>query len=211
MKWLDALERRFRRYAIPNLINYVIVGQIIVFCTALMVRGDIANLLSLTRSGLFAGQVWRLVTFLFVPDTYSFLGFILSCYFSWLVGSSLEREWGTGWFNIYYLAGVVGAWLACLLTGYASGYNLWLSLFLAFAILYPHVRVMLFFVIPIEVKWLGILSGGLWLLSFLVVSPLQKLGSVLGMLGFLLFFGPELWRSVCAWYRREQWRRRNRR
>ena len=117
MKWLDTLERRLRPYAIPNLIQYVVIGQIIVYAVAMLVRGDIASLLTLSRAGLGAGQVWRLVTFVFVPDDYRLLYFALGCYFDWMVGTALEREWGAGWFNLYYLTGMAGAWLACLLTG----------------------------------------------------------------------------------------------
>ena len=68
MKWLDTLERRFERYAIPNLINYVVIGQIAIYMVALLLRGDIANFLTLNRAGILAGQPWRLVTFVLVPD-----------------------------------------------------------------------------------------------------------------------------------------------
>lgn len=210
MKWLDTLERRLRPYAIPNLIQYVVIGQIIVYAVTMLVRADIVSLLTLSRAGLGAGQVWRLVTFVFVPDDYRLLYFALGCYFDWMVGTALEREWGAGWFNLYYLAGMAGAWLACLLTGYSSAYCLSLSLFLAFAAQFPHVRLLVMWVLPVEAKWVGVAAAVLWAYNFLLASAAGKLALVVGMLGFVLFFGPGVWRSGKAWYRREQWKRKNR-
>ena len=123
----------------------------------------------------------------------------------------LENEWGDFRFNLYILLGMVGAVAACLLTGYADTYCLSLSLLLAFAMLYPEVQVLLFFVIPIRVKYFGLFAGALWLLSFLGAGAAGKLNYLLCMMNFLVFFGPQAWRSVRAWVRREQWKRKNRR
>lgn len=211
MKALETLERRLRRYAVPDLINYIVLGQVVVYLVALLLRGDIANFLTLNRGGVLSGQVWRLVTFVLVPDTYQPLSFALGCYFTWFVGRALEQYWGTGWFNLYYLFGVVGAWLACAVTGYGAASTLSLSLFLAFAVLYPNVELLLFFIIPVKVKWLGWLSGALWVYEFLFSSLGGKLAMLCGMLGFGLFFGPKLWSSLKAWDRRRRWRSQNRR
>ena len=83
MKWLDTLERRFSGYAVPNLINWIVAGQILIYGIALLLRGDIANFLTLNRAGILAGQPWRLITFVLVPDTYDILYFALGCYFEW--------------------------------------------------------------------------------------------------------------------------------
>ena len=97
------------------------------------------------------------------------------------------------------------------LTGYADTYCLSLSLLLAFAMLYPEVQVLLFFVIPIQVKYFGWFAAALWALSFLGSGMMGKLNDLLCMLNFVVFFGPQAWRSVRAWVRREQWKRKNRR
>ena len=109
------------------------------------------------------------------------------------------------------LLGMAGAWLACLLTGSADTYCLSLSLLLAFAMLYPELQVLLFFVIPLKVKYFGIFAAALWVFSFLSMGMLGKLNYLLCMLGFLLFFGPQAWHNIRAWVRREQWKRKNRR
>lgn len=210
MKALEKLERRFRPYAIPNLMHYVVIGQIIVYIVTMFSRADLLTLLTLSRAGLQHGQIWRLITFVFLPDHYQLLYFALGCYFDWMVGDALEREWGASWFNLYYLAGMLGAWLACLVTGYSSAYCLSLSLFLAFAAQYPHARLLIMFILPIEAKWLGIAAGVLWAYNFLIATLTGKISLVMGMLGFFVFYGPSLCNSIKAWYRREQWKRRNR-
>ena len=86
-----------------------------------------------------------------------------------------------------------------------------LSLLLAFAMLYPEVQVLLFFVIPVRVKYFGFFAAALWVLSFLGAPLPQKLSLLLSMANVWLFFGPMAYRSVRAWVRREQWKRRNRR
>ena len=152
------------------------------------------------------------MTFLFVPfSSGSILNFVIAAYFLWFVGSALEAAWGDFRFNLYILAGMLGAILACLVTGSADTYCLELSLLLAFAILYPEMQVLLFFFIPLRVKYLGIFAGAVWVLSFLSVSWMGKLNYLLSMAGFLLFFAPKVWSDLRAWYRREQWRRMNRR
>ena len=114
--------------------------------------------------------------------------------------------------TVYLLSGMLGTVLACLLTGVTgSTYCLSLSLLLAFAVLYPEVQVLLFFVIPVRVKYFGLFAAAMWLFSFLTAGWLYKVSYLLSMLGFVLFFGPQALRSVRAWIRREQWKRKNRR
>ena len=136
---------------------------------------------------------------------------VLGIYFTWFIGSALEKEWGDFRFNLYLLLGMLGAVLACLLMGYADTYCLSLSLLLAFAMLYPEMQVLLFFVIPVKVKYFGWFAAALWVFSFLSMGLFGKLNYLLCMAGFLLFFGPQAWRSIRAWVRREQWKRKNKR
>ena len=207
MNWLTKLERKYGRWCIPNLIAILVGGQIVVYAVELFVNRYITYFLTLTRPALFAGEVWRLVTFLFVPfSSGGILSFALGAYFTWFIGSALEAVWGDFRFNLYILAG-----LACLATGWADTYCLSLSLLLAFALLYPEMQVLLFYIIPIKVKYFGIFAAAIWVLSFFGTSWAGRLNYLLSMAGFFLFFGPVLWSNIRAWYRREQWRRRNRR
>ena len=212
MNWITKLERKYGRFCITNLINVLIGGQILVYAIELFVNQYISFALSLSRDGLLAGQIWRVLTFVFVPFSGGGpLSVVLGIYFTWFIGSALEKEWGDFRFNLYLLLGMLGAVLACLLTGYADTYCLSLSLLLAFAMLYPEMQVLLFFVIPVKVKYFGWFAAALWVFSFLSMGLFGKLNYLLCMAGFLLFFGPQAWRSIRAWVRREQWKRKNKR
>ena len=213
MNWITKLERKYGRFCIPNLINILIGGQILVYAIELFVNQYISFYLSLSRSALFAGQIWRLFTFVLVPFSGGGpLSVVLGIYFTWFVGSALEREWGDFRYTVYLLSGMLGTVLACLLTGVTgSTYCLSLSLLLAFAMLYPEVQLLLFFVIPIRVKYFGVFAAVLWVFSFLGASLPGKLDYLLSMLNVWLFFAPMAYRSLRAWVRREQWKRKNRR
>ena len=211
--WLNRLERKYGRFGIPNLTNILVAGQILVFAIELFVNAAVTGYLGLNRYFLLSGEIWRIITFVFIPFSGgSLLSIVLGIYFTWVVGTALEREWGDFRYTVYFLTGMLGTVLACLLTGgAASTYCLSLSLLLAFAMLYPEVQVLLFFVIPIRVKYFGFFAAVLWVFSFLGASLPGKLNLLLSMLNVWLFFGPMAYRSVRAWIRREQWKRKNRR
>ena len=172
MNWLYKLERRFGRFGIPNLMLYVAAGQAIVWLVIMFAYYPLYFLLSLNRSGLFAGQVWRLVSFVFLPPlTTNPIYVALEIYLLYWLGSALERTWGSFKFTVYFLLGIVGAWLGCLITGSAGNTALYYSLFFAFAYLYPETQLLLFFVVPVKVKWLGWISAVLYLLQW-IVAPL---------------------------------------
>ena len=211
--WLNRLERKYGRFGIPNLTNILVAGQILVFAIELFVNAAVTGYLGLNRYFLLSGEIWRIITFVFIPFSGgSLLSIVLGIYFTWFVGTALEREWGDFRYTVYFLTGMLGTVLACLLTsGAASTYCLSLSLLLAFAMLYPEVQVLLFFVIPIRVKYFGFFAAVLWVFSFLGASLPGKLNLLLSMLNVWLFFGPMAYRSVLAWIRREQWKRKNRR
>ena len=213
MNWISRLERKYGRFCIPNLISIIVGGQILVYAIELFVNQFISVYLGLSRSLLLMGQVWRLITFVFIPFSGGGpLSVILGIYFTWFIGTALEQEWGDFRYTVYLLSGMLGTVLACLLTGVTgSTYCLSLSLLLAFAMLYPEVQLLLFFVIPLKVKYFGIFAAALWVFSFLSMGMLGKLNYLLCMLGFLLFFGPQAWHNIRAWVRREQWKRKNRR
>ena len=211
--WLNRLERKYGRFGIPNLTNILVAGQVLVFAVELFVNSAIPLWLGLSRFLLLQGQVWRVLTFVFIPFSGgSILSVVLGIYFTWFIGTALEREWGDFRYTVYFLLGMAGTVLACLLTGVtASTYCLSLSLLLAFAMLYPEVQILLFFVIPIRVKYCGLLAAAMWVLSFATASLPGKLSLLLSMLNVWVFFAPMGYRSIRAWIRREQWKRKNRR
>ena len=189
------LERRLRRYAISDLIKYVVFGQGILYAL-LMVMPTLGyrlySLMTLTRRGLFAGQIWRLVTFIFVPPSSSPVFIIFSLYFYYMIGMSLERRWGKVKFNLYYVIGMLAAIVACLITGYAGNTFLNLSLFFAFAAIFPEEEVLLFMILPIKMKYLAVLDAALYTYQFLVGNASTRVTIVLCLLNVFLFMGGDL-------------------
>lgn len=189
------LERKLRRYAISDLIKYVVYGQGILYALMMVMPTlgyRLYSLMTLTRRGLFAGQIWRLVTFIFVPPSSSPLFILFSLYFYYMIGMSLERRWGKVKFNLYYFIGMLAAIIACLLTGYAGNTFLNLSLFFAFAAMFPEEEVLLFMILPIKMKYLAVLDAAIYTYQFLVGNMSTKITIVLCLANVFLFLGGDL-------------------
>jgi hypothetical protein len=195
---LARLERRFGQLAIPNLIAYVVGGTAVVWLLA-GIRPAFPGRLTLDLPAVAHGEVWRLVTFLFIPATMSPIWFALGLYFKYWVGSSLDDRWGSFRFNVFYFVGVLGTIAAALIAGATS--NTWLdtAMLLAFATLFPD-EVIYLIILPIRAKWLGILSAAA-LVYELVVSPWDVRASIVAALTNYVLFFAEHWVSV--------WKERN--
>ncbi len=214
--WLYRMEYKYGRHAIVNLMQTVVIGMALVFVADLLnPTVNLASYLTLDRNAILHGQVWRLVTFLFLPPDSSLLFIFLSLYFYYWIGGSLESTWGSFKFNIYYLCGVLGAIAACLITGYADNYFLNMSLFFAFAALYPDTQLLLFFVIPVKIKWLAWLDAALFAFSFITGGWPTKVALLMSLVNFLLFFGPDFFKKLFSdmkyWKTRAAYRRNTRR
>ena len=214
MNWLNKMERKFGKYAIPNLMKYVAIlyalGAVIQ-----IVNPALLDLLDMDFGAVLQGQVWRLVTFVIDPPESSIMFNLLSIYVYYIMGSNLERRWGTFAFNVYYFLGVLAHILAGVLTYVLFGhsfvmgmYYLNLSLFFAFVTEFSEVQFLLFFVIPIKAKWLGILDaiyfvativGGFlfpfvpqlsyWLISMGVIAiPQNAVVALVSVINYLLFY-----------------------
>ena len=193
------LERRLRRYSIANLMKYIVIGQGIVFLLLYIwpsLGVQVYSMISLNRAALLRGQLWRLLTFIFVPPSSSPIFLIFALYFYYMIGLGLESRWGKVRFNLYYLVGMVGAWITCLLTGYADNTFLNLSLFFGFAALYPNEEVLLMMIIPIKMKYLALIDAAIYLYSFIVGSASTRVAIVLCLLNVFLFLGGDLIHTI---------------
>lgn len=197
MRWLDRLEFKLRRYGIRNLMNYIVIGMAAVFVLDLLLpRINLSSWLYLSRELVLRGQVWRLITFVFLPPSSSIIWILFSLYFYWLIGSSLENQWGTSRFTLFYAVGVLGNIIAAFITGGAVNTYLNFSLFLAFAITYPDYQVMVFFVLPVKMKYLALLSVLLYLWQLIVGSWAIRLCIILSLANVLLFFGGDFLSTI---------------
>ena len=200
MKFLsDKIDRfcyKHPRFGIPNLMLAIVICNAIVFVLDLVSSGTLSPLLYFNRHLILHGQVWRLITFVMVPGYSNIIWLAIGLYFYWFIGSNLEREWGAGKFTIYYFSGVLLTAIVGMITGYASITYINLSLFLAFATLFPNLQFLLFFIIPVKAKWLAWLDGALLAVSF--ISYLVQ-GSIAGavlilvsILNYLIYFWDDL-------------------
>lgn len=197
MKWLSQMERKFGRYAIPHLM-YTLSGiMLAVYLIDLFFPGTpMQSLLALDMDLVARGQIWRFLTFLFLPIFQLAAVGPFKPLFLLPVGNALEKEWGTFRLNLFYLSGILGSVLAALVTGYGVNRYLNLSLFLAFAALYPNFELLLFFVVPVKAKYLAVIdllySAG----SFFYGDWASRAAILMSLLNVLLFFGAALFHWV---------------
>ncbi|MDO4566439.1 MAG: hypothetical protein Q4B42_03825 [Oscillospiraceae bacterium] len=209
MRWLYRMEYKYGRWAVQDLMKIIAIGQLAVYLVNYIFPAfNLISWMSLTRAGLFGGQVWRLFTFLLVPPETSVLFVLISLYFYYFIGSSLERTWGAFMFNAYYFIGALGAVLAALLTGYGTNYYLNMSMFLAFAILYPDFEVLLFFILPVKMKWLAIIDAVIFGYSLIFGTWSTRIAIAASLINLIIFFGPRFIQMIKANREYAQTRRR---
>lgn len=197
MRWLYRMQYKYNDRAIPNLMKIITIGQLAVFLVNFLFPAlGLISWMSLTRAGLFSGQVWRLVTFLLVPPSLSPLWVLFSLYFYYFIGGALENAWGSFMFNAYYFIGALGAVIAALLSGYGTNYYLNMSLFFAFAILYPNFEFLLFFVLPIKVKWLALLDAALFVWDLIIGPWSNRAAIIASFINLIIFFGGTLLKMI---------------
>ena len=208
MDWLSKLERRFGKYAIPNLMFYIIIMYGAGFVLNLINPTFYYQYLSLDATAILHGQIWRIITFMIQPPSTSLIFIIFALYLYYMIGVELERAWGAFRFNLYFFSGVIfhviAEILVYLFTGMSLPIDTWylnMSLFFAFAALYPDVKFLLFFIIPIKVKWLALFDGAYFvytiILAFLpsyggstfgVIYKANAVAAVVSILNFIIFF-----------------------
>ena len=197
MNLLNKLERKFGRYYISNLMLYIVIGTGIVFAFQyLFSEIPLRDFLSFSKFAIMHGQIWRIISFIFIPESGSPISMVFWLYLYWMIGSSLEDYWGGFNFNVYYFSGVLFAIIGGFITGYATVYCLNLSLFLAMAAVNPNMQLLLFFFLPVKMKWLAWLDAAYLIYLFIINSWSVRLIILFSLLNFLLFFGGDFLRLV---------------
>ena len=212
---MSKFEKKFGRYAIPNLTLILILSYVAGYVIELLGSAAGVNLLgylTLDPYRILHGQIWRLVTWVIVPPDSLDIFTVIMLYFYYSLGTTLERTWGTYRYNVYIFSGilftVIGSFL-CMgvvylmhgilptesasayfyIRSYAfSTYYINLSIFLAFAATYPDMQVLLMFVIPVKVKWMGILDAVLMLYYVIKGGVFTKFAIIASLLNFVLYF-----------------------
>ncbi|MBP7175090.1 MAG: rhomboid family intramembrane serine protease [Thermoclostridium sp.] len=195
MKFLDKLDRKYGKFAIRNLAIYIAAGNLAVFLFS-FVMPSIPGYLTLVPSLVMQGQVWRLITYIFIPPTFSILFILLTVYFYYMIGSTLEREWGSFHLNVYYFIGMLATTIAAFITGGTNNIHLNLSLFLAFAYLYPNHEILLFFFLPVKMKYLAWFNLALIGITILFGTWQDKIAAIVSLANYLLFFGDDMFKRM---------------
>ena len=196
MKWLNKIERKFGNCAIHNLILLLTVSMACVafmdfLATYSQSIVNISTYLYFDRDLILQGQIWRLISFIFMPPNTSIFFVIFALYMFYIFGKSLEDEWGSFKLNIYFLIGIIGAIIGGFITGSTTNLYLNLSIFLAFAVINPNYEILVFFFLPVKVKYLAYIDAGFFVLSLILFPFDYKIACVLSIVNFLIFFGPD--------------------
>ena len=208
---IDRFAYKHPNFGVPNLMKYIVIGNALIYLLSVFSSPAAVSFLAFDWAAICRGEIWRLVTFFLMPGYYSLsdgLWMVLFLYFYHFIGSILEREWGTAKFTLYYFSGVLFTALGGIIGSLLSGYSLMivgaqyvnLSMFFAFAALYPNTQVLFMMIIPVKMKWLALLDG-----AFFAVGIIQSLlwGHVAGWVtpliaiaNFLVFFWNDLTGTV---------------
>ncbi len=194
MDFVSRLEARFGRFAIPGLVQVVAVLQLVTLAlfTFSAPEGQRAfiEFLELNPDRLMKGEVWRVVSHVFLPRSLTLIWALIGAMFLMWIGRGLEEAWGAFRVNLYLLGGIFSLTAGALIFGYqGGGLYLFQTLLFAFAVFYPNEEILLFFVIPIKVKWLAFIGAAI--LAFTVMgSPALFWQALFANLNFLVAFGP---------------------
>ena len=212
-RWINRFCYNHSKLGIPNLTKYLVIGMVAVYLAGWMTYFSIYSYLNLNPYWVMHGQIWRLLTFILIPINTSPFWFVFEVLFLYFVGTSLENYWGSARFTVFFFLGAVlnviltfaiyflSPYLANSMSSLAftispSMTYIKLSMFLAFATIYPEEYIRVYFIIAVKAKWLALLSAGievLMILRYLFSGDLfGVLLIVVSLLNYLLFFWEDL-------------------
>jgi len=162
-------------------------------------KTDFANQLQFDAARGLNGDWWGGIPFLFLPANLDRIWAAFALYFFWMMGTALEANWGTGRYNLFLWVGALlnlaSAFIPLALGlpgGQAGNWALLSSVFFAFATLYPDFVIYLFFILPVRIKWIALISAVFLLFGFLVAGWSQKAMIAASFGNYLVFFAPDI-------------------
>ena len=210
--WINKLERKYHNYAIPELTKIMIITYIIGYILNFV---GLSGFISFNPYLIMHGQIWRVITWVLMPPSSLDLFTVIMLFFYYSLGTALERTWGDFRYNVYILSGliftIIGSFLVYfvgqatglasfngmvldartygyLISASVSTYYINMSIFFAFAASYPDMQIMLYFIIPLKIKWIAYLDA-VFIAYRLVVAPwYAKIVILVSLLNFLLFY-----------------------
>ncbi len=210
MKKLNEMIDRFcashPRLAIPGLMRYILGANVVLYFLNLLSNGAL-QFLALEPAAVMRGEIWRLVTYVLLPDSGGLM-LLIACMFYYWLGTALERIWGSAKFTFYYVSGTLLTALGVLLAYLIDGVNLSIagasyvnsSMFFAFALFNPDAMVYVFYVIPVKMKWVAWFEAALYAVNVIMCAISGAWGMallpVVAMLNLFVFFAPAFGRKV---------------
>jgi len=198
MKWFRKLEFKYGQKAIQNLMIVLCVLYAIGWVIQLMMPTIYYDWLALSMPKVLHGEVWRLITWLMYPPSTSLIFGLIMIYVYWTIGRNLEAVWGSFAFDWFIIQGIIfqiiGALVLYWMYGVASALfpltpvNFSLSIMLAFMASFPDAQFLLFFVLPVKAKYLGVLYLALTVLNFVKGGPGQRAEIVVSIINIVVFF-----------------------
>lgn len=207
----DAIDRfcaMHPRLGVPGLMRYIIAANAVIFVVSLFDRsGTLLRFLAMDPYAVLHGEIWRLVTYVLIPDGSDILIIFTFLFYYWL-GEAMERLWGSTKFTVYYVSGIfltdLGVLLAYLIDGQRilvyGAFYVGTALFMAYALTNPDAVIYFFFVIPLKMKWMAVIEGALFVIQVLRYAAAGLWGMalmpVIAMLNLFVFFSPDLHRRA---------------
>ncbi len=191
--WLRFLDRLSRPLDVPHVFATIVAGQVFFYLVSLLGIFDPSRLW-FAWDAVFAGEWWRVLTFVISPPTVGWIWFVFAVLILWSFGSALEHEWGAGRFNLFLLVGAVFTLAAALLTPHRVVGSSFIagSIFLAFAYLNPNYVIHVYLILPVKVKWLAALTLLFYAYSFVTGGMAARVAILASLGNCLVFLGPRM-------------------
>lgn len=203
MSLLDKIERRLTPFAVPHPTLCLVIGQTFVALTAVLGLID-STRLALVPALVLEGEIWRLFTFIFIPPPAGPLFIAFALYLLYLFGTALEHHWGLVRYNLFLFVGYTLTVIAGFIVPDVVATNIFIngSIFLAFAHLNPSFIMMLFFILPVQIRWLAAFTWLLYAVTFFTGGASARLTILAATGNFLLFFGRDMIQNLRTGRRR---------
>lgn len=209
--FLYKLQRKYGRFAIQNLMLYIVGAMGAIYVIDMLVPLNLYGMLMFHWGLIVQGEVWRIFTFIFLPPLANPIFIVFALYLYWMIGTGLEAQWGAFRLNAFYFIGMLGTIAGGFITGFATNFYLNLSLFLAFAILYPNFEIRLFFILPVKMKWLALVYLAFLVYDWFTVGFWHfRVAMLISVANVALFFGRDFIGIIKRSYRRAKWRNNQR-
>ncbi len=211
---MGELKKRYYRFVyknankgIPNLMQSIVLAMgtlfVLDFVFAMANRPGLIELFIFDRDKIFAGEVWRIVSFIILPPNYDPIFIIFALYLYWIMGKFLESFWGILKFNLFYFSGVLFTIAGGFILGATTNIYLNMSIFFAFALINPNFELRLFFLIPVKIKYLAMINAGFYVLMIILSNWPVKVAIFVSLLNVLLFFGGSMYKGIKACIQRK--------